>query len=409
MKEAWGIRFIPVATFFSSFAWSFVFISLPFHIQHISTGDEAATLRWTGWIMGITSLVSVFAAPVWGRLADRGNPGRYYVIVESFQGLAFCAIALVRSLIELFATRLTLGLMGSSSTFAFMLAARAGDPTAVRQQIALVQGALTVGGVVGPLAGAISAARLGFRVSFLLGGVILLGAAALINWTVAVPPRTDQTRVGRRDLRPGDVMIAAAIVLAASVQLFFLAPVLPQVLPGLGVPAADMLEVGGLVIFVSSAATALGAFAAPYLGKLTSERRLLATLLAASSVLMTVLGAFGSLWSYTIVLFLQALCVAPVFPVVVARIAQHASGDVIGVVNAARIASAFVGPVLATSVLAWSTPAVVYALMGAVGFACLPLVALPSPADRGTGRSPCGRFGAALSRWADTRRGGGWR
>lgn len=36
------------------------FVSLPFHIQRISTTDPAATLRWTGWILGITSLVTVW-------------------------------------------------------------------------------------------------------------------------------------------------------------------------------------------------------------------------------------------------------------------------------------------------------------------------------------------------------------
>jgi MFS transporter, DHA1 family, multidrug resistance protein len=385
VSGGWGTRTVPVAIFFSSFAWSFVFVGLPFHIQDVSTVDEAATLRWAGWIMGITSLVSVVAAPVWGRLAERGSPKRCFVLVESLQAVGFFGVALARSLLELFAARLGLGVMGSSSTFAFMLAARTPDPVVMRQQIALIQGALTVGGVVAPLAGAIAAARLGVRASFVLGGVFLLAAAATVNWTVEVPPRVDGSPVGRRDLRRGDVLVAAAIVLAGSVQVYFLAPVLPQVLPALGIAPAEMLEVGGLIIFVSAAAAALGAFAAPYLTRLTSERRLLVGLLTASSLLVTALGGLHSLWSFAVVLFLQALCVAPVFPMVVARVAQHAGGDVIGIVNSARIASAFVGPVLATSVLAWATPGVVYVLMGAVGFACLPLVALPSPADRGTG------------------------
>ena len=57
--------------FFGSFSWSFVYISLPFHIQRISTWDAAATLTWTGWIMGITPLATVVTAPVWGRWAER--------------------------------------------------------------------------------------------------------------------------------------------------------------------------------------------------------------------------------------------------------------------------------------------------------------------------------------------------
>jgi DHA1 family multidrug resistance protein-like MFS transporter len=376
-------RLVPVATFFASFAWSFVFVSLPFHIQRLSALDDAATLRWTGWIVGITSLVTVLTAPLWGRLAERGNPKRCYVLVESLQGIGFFGVASARTLGELFFARFVLGFMGASSTFAFMLAGRAQDAGEVRRQVAFIQAALTVGGVIGPLAGAIAAARFGFRASFVLGGLILLGCAGLVYWGVAVPREPEGGRTGKRQLRVGDVAIAAVIVLVGSTQLFFLAPVLPQVLADLGVEAADTLEIGGVVIFASSAAAALGAFAAPQVVQLASERRLLATLLVASSVFMAALGAVRSVWAYTLVRFIQVLFIAPVFPLVVARIAQHAGGDVIGLVNSARIAAAFVGPVLATSVLAWTSPPAVYLLMAALGPACLPLVALPSPADRG--------------------------
>jgi MFS family permease len=122
--------------------------------------------------------------------------------------------------------------------------------------------------------------------------------------------------------------------------------------------------------------------------RLAPERRLLATFLVGSSVLMAVLGAAHSVWPYTVLRFFQVLCIAPVFPMVVARIAQHAGGDIIGLVNSSRIAAAFLGPVLATTVLAWSSSAVVYLAMAVLGVACLPLVTLSSPADRGTGRRP---------------------
>lgn len=378
-----GSRLVPVAMFFASFAWSFVFVSLPFYIHDISTLDEAATLRWTGWIIGITSLVTVLTAPFWGRLAERGNPKRYYVLVESLQGLGFFGVAVARTLLELFVARLVLGFMGASSTFAFMLAGRAADAVEVRRRVAVVQAAMTVGQVIGPLAGAIAAARLGFRPSFVLGGLILLGCASLVQWGVAVPPHSEGSRGGTRRLRIEDVAVAGAIVLAGSTQLFFLAPVLPQVLPGLGVEVEDTLEVGGVVIFVSSAAAALGAFAAPVLVKLAAERRLLTVLLVTSSVFMAALGIAASVWSYTLVRFLQVLCIAPVFPIVVAHVAQHGGGNEIGLINSARIAAAFLGPVMATSVLAWTSPVAVYLSIAALGLACLPLVMLPSPVDRG--------------------------
>jgi MFS family permease len=66
-------QILPVAMFFGSFAWLFVYISLPFHTQRISTWDAAATLQWTGWILGITPLATVATAPLWGRWAERGS------------------------------------------------------------------------------------------------------------------------------------------------------------------------------------------------------------------------------------------------------------------------------------------------------------------------------------------------
>jgi hypothetical protein len=58
---------IPLALLLGTFAWSFVFISLPYYVQRLSPLPAAETLRWTGWILGITPLMTVLMAPWWGR------------------------------------------------------------------------------------------------------------------------------------------------------------------------------------------------------------------------------------------------------------------------------------------------------------------------------------------------------
>ena len=372
---------MPVAMFFASFAWSFVFVSLPFHIQAISTVDPAATLRWAGWILGISSLVTVLTGPAWGRLAGGGNPKVYYVLVEVLQGVGFFGMATARTLSELFLARFALGFMGASSTFAFILCGRSTEPAEVRRRVAAVQSAMTVGQVLGPLAGAVTAAWFGFRPSFVVGGLILLGCGALVHWGVTVPPDPRAARPVERSTRARDLVIASSIVLVGSTQLFFFTSILPQILPGLGVAASDTVPVGGFLVFASAAAAALGAMATPRLAAATSERRLVATLLVASSVFVAALSASTTVWTYTITRFLQVLCIAPVFPLVVARIAQHASGGTIGIINSARIGAAFVGPVLATSVLAEASPVALYLLLAIIGIACLPLALLRDPAS----------------------------
>ncbi|HEU5322443.1 MAG TPA: MFS transporter, partial [Methylomirabilota bacterium] len=176
-----GPHVMPLAMFLGTFSWSFVYISLPFHVQRMSTLDAAATLRWTGWILGISPLATVLTAPLWGRLASRGDPRAYYVAIQVAQGVAFLGMALARTLLELFAARLVLGVMGAASTFAFISAGRASGGAEVRRQVSAVQSAMTIGQVIGPLAGAVAAARLGFRESFALGGLVLLGCGALVR------------------------------------------------------------------------------------------------------------------------------------------------------------------------------------------------------------------------------------
>ena len=369
-----GFQLLPVTMFFGSFAWSFVFVSLPFHIQRVSTLEPAATLRWTGWIVGITSLVTVMTAPVWGRYAARGNPKACYVVVEALQGLGFFVMALARTLPELFFARLILGAMGAASTLAFIMVGREVEGAGVRRRIAALQSSMTVGQVVGPLFGAIAAARLGIRGSFVLGGLILIACAALVHWGVALPPRAEEVKAAGRRVRPGEVAAVTLVVLGGSIQVFYFTSILPHVLPGLGVAAERTLEVGGVLIFISGAAAALGALAVPRLGELFPERRLIAGLLMASSASVAALAAAGSVWPYGGLRFVQVLSIAPVFPLIVSRVVQHAGGSAIGVINAARIGAGFIGPVAATSLLAWTSPAVVYLLLASIGLACVPLV-----------------------------------
>ena len=367
---------LPVAMFLGSFAWSFVYVSLPFHIQRVSTWDAVSTLRWTGWILGISPLATVATAPFWGRVAGRGDTKTFYVATQYFQGAAFLGMAIARTLPEMFLARLVLGFMGAASTFAFISAGRADDAGQVRRQIAAMQSAMTVGQVIGPLCGAIAAARLGFRKSFVLGALILAICGVLVQWGVrGSAPAAPRERPARRAYWRETILVAL-LVLGASTQIFFLTSILPQVMTELGVPAERTLEIGGFIIFASGAAAALGSMVAPRLAEVLPERRLVAGLLIVSSLTVAGLALVHGVWGYGLLRFLQVLCIAPLFPIVVARIAHTAGGEAIGIINAARIGASFVGPVLATSLLAFSSSTVLYAALAVIGIACLPISAL---------------------------------
>jgi MFS transporter, DHA1 family, multidrug resistance protein len=269
--------------------------------------------------------------------------------------------------------RMLLGLMGAVSTFAFIMVGRSGGD--VRRQVSSIQSGMTLGQVLGPAAGAVVAARLGFQLSFIFGALMLWACSALVSWGVPPGKPRDAAAAQERRISLRELVTVSLVVLAGSTQVFFLTSILPQILPPLGVPIESTLEIGGFLILATGVAASLGSMAAPRLAELLGDRRAVLWFLLGSSLLLASLAAAGGVWSFGVLRFLQVLCIAPVFPLAVAAIAQRASGGAIGFVNSARIGAAFLGPVLATTLLSSMPPATVYLALAALGVAVVPLVA----------------------------------
>jgi DHA1 family multidrug resistance protein-like MFS transporter len=356
-------------TFLGSLAWSFVFVALPFQVEKLSTSGPAGTLAWTGWILGVPSLTAVLTGPLWARYGERTDPKAVCVIVQALQGLGFAATALSHSVVQLFMARLVLGTVGSFSTLAFVIAGREADPTSMRRRLGAIQSALVLGTLVGPLPGAVAAARLGFRLTYLIGALVLVISAALLQWGLPSPPPMAREASAARRMPAREIVIAAALILVASSQETFLVSVLPRVLPGLGVGEDDVVEASGLLIFVAGAAAAVGGLVAPILAEQIPERRLLLGLLVASSIGLVLLGSARSFWPFGLLRGAQCLAIAPFFPLMVAQVARRGDANAIGIINAARVGSGFVGPLVATSVLATGSAGLLYVTLGAAGIA----------------------------------------
>ena len=245
----------------------------------------------------------------------------------------------------------------------------------MRRQVSHIQSGMTLGQVLGPAAGALVAARVGFRLSFVMAAGMLWACSALVSWGVPSGKRPDTAASAERKTSLRELVTVSLVVLAGSTQVFFLTAILPQILPPLGVPLESTLEVGGVLIFATGVAASLGSMAAPRLADLLGDRRAVLWFLLGSSLFLATLAAAGGVWSFGVLRFLQVLCIAPVFPLSVAAIAQRASGEAIGFVNSARIGAAFIGPVLATTLLSSLPPAAVYLVLAGLGLSVVPLVA----------------------------------
>ena len=98
-----GPHVLPLAMFFGTFSWSFVYVSLPFHIHRISTWDATSTLRWTGWsgeaigVINAARIGASFLGPVIATsLLAAGSPVLLYVAL-SLIGLACVPLSTMRA------------------------------------------------------------------------------------------------------------------------------------------------------------------------------------------------------------------------------------------------------------------------------------------------------------------------
>jgi MFS transporter, DHA1 family, multidrug resistance protein len=360
---------LPIAVFLNLFAWAFSTVTLPFYAKLLPVHDPTSTTRWTGWILGITPLLAICSTPLWIRFTRRWHPRTAFILADVLQGLALVLLPLVREVLYVFIMRAVLGLSGPANTFAFLIAGRSGR-AGVQREVAAMQSAINLGLIIGPLAGSLAAAHLGYGPTFIVSAVLLWGSALAVRFAEPLTPALPISRTpAERSFK--DVSAVCLLVLVGYVQVFFLNAIFPNVLAPLGVATDRMLPMAGWILFGTGAMLTLAPLAAPSLSEGFGEVPVVVGGLAASSLLLVLLGFATGVWGFAGLWMLHVATIAPAFSLVTARVARWTSGQALGLVNVFRVLATFLGPVAATTLLSWWSPPAVFAILGTSGLVSL--------------------------------------
>lgn len=359
-----NVRAVCLSQFFLVMSFNFASVVLPFYVRQLSTLDDAHTVAWTGWIMGAPSTVLIVVGPFWSRLAGRVSPKLLYE-----RGLFVCALALAGmsfapNLPFLLAVQVAQGFFGGVSMIGLILITASSTPDRVAADLGKFQASQTAGQVLGPLLGSYAATLFGFRWAF------LVAASGAVATTLFAHVVLVDRRMSRRSRGQGGeitlpwVVAAVGLIVAATMQLVFLPPLLPYLLADMGVTSAGV-RVAGLLILSSAAAAAAGAY---LIGRFTTRVGFLPTVCGCVALCSVSLWAFswaGSPLGLGVLRCLQAGVVAGVLPVVVGRAAREAGPGTLGVLSAARFAGNSAGSLLGTSIYGhWGATAVYHTLAG---------------------------------------------
>ena len=259
-----------VAQLIAIMGMSLVIPFLPLYLVHDLGVDERAARTWSGLLAGANFVCAAVAAPFWGGQADRRGPKLMTLRALLGLALAIWLMGRARSPGELLVYRLIQGMLGGFVSAAIALVGSAVPREHVGGALGFLQTAMTVGWLVGPLAGGAVSDRLGFRMTFQCTGAMLLVAAALVGLLVREPPRPAPSEesgylANLKLLRHQPALRGVmATVFLSSGAVMMLNPQLPllvtEMLPG----RADVAAVVGLV----TAAPALTSMvAAPLWGR----------------------------------------------------------------------------------------------------------------------------------------------
>jgi DHA1 family multidrug resistance protein-like MFS transporter len=160
---------------------------LPMYVQALGITERAEVAVWSGVLAGSAALTMAVLAPIWGVLADRY--GRKPMLVRAMLGGAILvgAMGFVDNVWQLLGLRLLQGAFTGSQAAAAALVAASTPASQAGFALGLIGTAVQVGNTFGPALGAVSVDSLGFRGSFALGGLLLLGGALMSIFWVDEP------------------------------------------------------------------------------------------------------------------------------------------------------------------------------------------------------------------------------
>jgi MFS transporter, DHA1 family, multidrug resistance protein len=367
------VFFISLSQFWVNFSFNFMFAFLPFYINRISPYTPEQTLLWTGLIFGATSMAVAFSGPFWGSLTHRISPKSLYLAGLTVHCLTFVAMAFTTSLPVFLFIRVLQGFFGGTATIGVIMISLVESEQRPRD-IGIFQSSITFGQLIGPTLGSLGVAFLGYPGCFLSAGAVVAATLVLCYFFVPNPvykkSAAERERKGRLSRA---VIVTWLLCLVAQVQLMLLPSILPDVFRSLGLIHEEALRRAGLTITLYTLTSMVGTYFWCSMARRWGTTRLITALMIGGIILQAALMVPQGFIGFVAVRMVQTGLIAAVIPLGLALFAENAGGFTMGFLYSSRFVGNAIGPVLATSLVAYSNIPALYVSVSVVSLIVLVL------------------------------------
>ncbi|MCD8339099.1 MAG: MFS transporter [Burkholderiales bacterium] len=363
MKWKIDLAIFTTCAILMSMSYTMLIPFLPMYlIQDLGVQKEDVDL-WSGLIFAVTFLISGIMAPIWGALADRKSRKLMAIRAGFCLSIAYFLGGLVTGPWQLFGVRVFQGL--AAGLWPALLAIISATVPARKLGFCLgvLQGAMTGGGVLGPLFGGLLAEGFGMRSTFFIAGTALFIITCTILFYIQEPKRTILPNAKPVKVWDFSLLkipaVKRALICAGVVNFTILMqqPIMPLYVAQLQGSMDKIVLVSGIVFSICGVSGVLASPIWGILGQSWSFRNVLYVSLLGSGIFGIIQVIPNSLTAFTAWRFVGGLAFAGIFPAInaVLTLSTEANdrGRVFGLSYLAQQLGAVMGPVVGGAMAAW--------------------------------------------------------
>jgi DHA1 family multidrug resistance protein-like MFS transporter len=310
--ERWKINLYTIwcSQVISIMSFSFGLPFIPFYIQQLGVSTPEDVKIWSGILNAAPAVTMAVMAPVWGIISDKY--GRKLMLMRAM----FCAsfiiagMGMVSNVNQLLIFRLLQGVFTGTITAATILIAANTPKNKLSYALGFLSSSAFIGASIGPVIGGFLAELAGYRVSFIIGGILMFLDFILV---LSIVKEQKESALKHEKNEPKNKMSKMSIFTSVTVSMLFVllfirigrsafSPYLPIYVQEIMNSTKGVAGTTGAINGFLSLATAMSGLTLSRLGDKHNKFKLLGLYLFLGGVVSLPLLFIHNLWIFTFVL-----------------------------------------------------------------------------------------------------------
>ena len=328
MKWKRNLYILWITQTLSSMSFGFGIPLIPFYIQELGLTDPSSINLSVGILNSAPAVTMAIMSPVWGVLSDRY--GRKPMLIRAMvsASVIISLMGLVQNVNQLIVLRAMQGLFTGTVAAASTFVAVSTPKENLSYALGFLSSSTFLGSSLGQALGGLTAESFGNRMTFFIGGTIMVIGVILAIFllkedrsTYGKRQKTDTSTMKLKDL----VSVVGLLLVMLMMQRFIRSifdPFMPLYLHQLRGPVR-IKAVTGYVRMAISIATALAGLTLTRLGDRGDKRKIIVGLLLITIVVASSLLLFQGFWPFVILFTLMSFFLGGIEPLITSLSAER--------------------------------------------------------------------------------------